>query len=163
VPGLVVRLELLARELDQLSEERLVVRQPLLFFELRALAVAGVGQEVDPVLGKLRALGLLGREDPADRPVFAGGETIDLALALHNKTNRDALHAASAQALGDLAPQQRRDFVADDAVEDSPRLLRVDPALVDQVRILERLLDFGLGDGVEDDALTLSSAMPSAC
>ena len=53
--GLVVGLELLAGQLDQLGDERVVLAEPLLALELGPLAVAGVGQEVVPLGGELLA------------------------------------------------------------------------------------------------------------
>ena len=135
----------------------LVLGEPLLALDLGALAVAGVGEEVVPLVGQhLAAVGVgLGGEDAGDLPVLVGDERLDLALALDDQPHGDALHAAGAEAPGDLPPQQRRDLVADDAVEDPPGLLGVHPVDVDRVRVLERLLDLGLGDGVEDDAAGL--------
>ena len=52
----VVRLELLPVQLDQLGVERIVLGQPLVFFDLGALAVAGVRQEMMPVVRELHAI-----------------------------------------------------------------------------------------------------------
>ena len=82
-----------------------------------------------------------GREDGLDRPVLAGGERLDLALALDDEADRDRLDAAGRQAAADLARQQRAERVADEAVDDAPRLLRVDEVLVDVARVRERLAD----------------------
>ena len=49
---LVASFELLAGQLDQLRLERLVLGEPLLAFVLGALAVAGVGQEIDTLGGQ---------------------------------------------------------------------------------------------------------------
>jgi hypothetical protein len=43
------------------------------------------------------------REDRLDRPVLARGERLDLALALHDQTDRDRLHATGRQPAADLA------------------------------------------------------------
>ena len=58
-----------------------------------------------------------------------------------------------AQPAGHLLPEQRRDLVADDTVEDPPGLLGVDAVGLDRTRVAERVLDLRLGDRVEDDAL----------
>src|SRR4051812_6228712 len=74
--GLVVRLELLAGQLDQLGDERVVIREPLLALVLGALAVAGVGEVVVP-FGRERLAGVeagVGGKDAADLPVFFGDE-----------------------------------------------------------------------------------------
>jgi hypothetical protein len=137
--------------------------EPALALELVRSPFAGVGEEVDPLVGELGAKRLVGRKDPADRPVFLRNERLDLALALDHEPHRDALHAAGAEALGDFAPQQRRNLVADDAVEDAAGLLGVHPALVDGWGCLKAFLDLALGDRFEDDPLHPAVGMPSAC
>ena len=59
------------------------------------------------------------------------------------------------QTPADLLPEEGADLVADQAVEDAPRLLGVDPLLVDPPGLLERGLDRLLGDLVEEDAVDL--------
>ena len=75
-------------------------------------------------------LAAVGREDDLDRPVLTRGEGTDLALAIDDQAHGDRLDTAGRQAGMDLAPQQRAERVADQAVEDSPRLLRVDEVVV---------------------------------
>ena len=65
-------------------------------------------------------------EQRLERPVLAGGERADLALALDDQAHGDRLHAAGRQAAADLARQQRAERVADEAVDDPARLLGVD-------------------------------------
>ena len=60
-----------------------------------------------------------------------------------------------AQAERELGPDQRRDVVADDAVEHAARALRVVKVLVEVARVVEPVLDALLGDLVELDALHL--------
>src|SRR5581483_2568666 len=96
-----------------------------------------------------------GGEDAADLPVFGGNEGFNFTFALDDQPHGHALHAAGAQALGDFAPEDGADFPAHDAVEDAARLLGVDPVHVDGHGVLKRLLDLGLRDRVEDDALRL--------
>ena len=88
-----------------------------------------------------------------DRPVLAGREGVDLALALDDEPHGDGLHAAGGQAAADLAPEQRAERVADEAVDDPARLLGVDEVLVDAARVGERLADRRLGDLVEGHAV----------
>ena len=76
-----------------------------------------------------------GREDGLDRPVLAGGEAEDLALALDDEPDGDGLHAAGRQAALDLLGEQRAQRVADQAVDDAARLLRVDEVHVDLARV----------------------------
>ena len=89
------------------------------------------------------------REDRLDRPVLAGGERIDLALALDDEPDRDRLDAAGRQAAADLARQQRAERVADEPVDDPAGLLRVDEVAVDVARVGERLADRRLRDLAE--------------
>ena len=56
----------------------------------------------------------------------SGYEGLDLALALADEAHGDRLHAARRQAAAHLVPQDRADLVADQAVEDAARLLRVE-------------------------------------
>ena len=90
-----------------------------------------------------------GREDRLDRPVLAGGEAVDLALALDDEAHGDRLDAPGRQAAADLARQERAERVADEPVDDPPRLLGVDEVHVDLARVGERLADGRLGDLVE--------------
>ena len=125
------------------GDDRLRLR---LVFELRlAVCIAVVAG------GELPAV--RGLEQRLDGPVFLGHERADLVFAVHDQTGRDALHAARGQAALDLAPQEGRQLVAHDAVEDTARLLRVDQIDVDVARVLDAVLDRGLGDLVEGDAL----------
>ncbi|MNC18922.1 hypothetical protein D3C75_668430 [compost metagenome] len=86
-------------------------------------------------------------------PVLFGNEGADLALAIHHQLRRHRLYTAGGQAAGDLGPQQRRDHVADHAVEEATRLLGVDPVDVQLAGLGEGLLDGLLGDLVEHHAL----------
>src|SRR2546427_10865375 len=56
----------------------------------------------------------------------------------------------------DLVPQERRQAVPDEAVEDAARLLRVHFPEVDAPGLGERRLDCALGDLVERDAVDVS-------
>jgi len=59
------------------------------------------------------------------------------------------LHPSCRQAGLDALPQHRRRLVADQAVQDAPRLLRVDLALIDVEGVGQRFGDRVLGDLVE--------------
>src|SRR5690242_11418966 len=59
----VIRFELLSADLDQLGRKRAVLAEPLLALELCAFAVAGVGEEVGPLLGQLRTARLVDRSE----------------------------------------------------------------------------------------------------
>ena len=76
-----------------------------------------------------------------ERPVFLGDEAFNLFFALADEAERDGLHASGRKAVLHLLPEQRRKIVADQPVEHSPRLLRVDLRVVDVHRILDRFAD----------------------
>ena len=95
------------------------------------------------------------RQDRLERPVLAGDERGDLALPLDDEPHRDGLDAAGRQAAANLARQERAEGVADQTVDDAPRLLRVDEVLVDAPRVGERLADRRFGDLAEGDAARL--------
>ena len=103
--------------------------------------------------GKLHAALLL--ELHADRPVFLGHERLNLLLAIAYKLDRHRLHAAGGKPLLDLAPEERTELVADDAIEHTPRLLRIHAIDIDRIRLLDRRLYGRLRDLVEDDAAVL--------
>jgi hypothetical protein len=88
-----------------------------------------------------------------DRPVLARLEVLDLALALDHHPQRHALHAPGGQPAPDLAPEQRRDLVPNQAVEHAPRLLGIDQTLVQLARMLERR-----ANGVARDLVELHPA-----
>ena len=90
-----------------------------------------------------------------DRPVFLLDEGFDFALAVNNQAHGDTLHAPGGQAIAHFLPQQFGHVVAHQPVEDAPRLLRVDEVHVNVARVAECVLNGGLGDFVEDDALDL--------
>src|SRR5581483_8948256 len=91
----------------------------------------------------------VGIEHPLDPPPATADEAHPLALARDDETGRDRLHAARGETAHDLFPKDRRDLVAVEAVEDPPRLLRVDEPLVDLARLVERTADRILRDLVE--------------
>ena len=92
-------------------------------------------------------------EPRVDRPVLDRDEGLDLALALADDPQRHRLDAAGGEAPPDLLPEKVRHLVADEPVDDSPRLLRVDASAVDLARLLHRREHGLLGDLVEADAL----------
>ena len=67
-----------------------------------------------------------------------------------DEPRRHRLDATGREPAHDLLPEDRRDLVAVEPVEDAPRLLRVDEPLVDVAGLVERLLDRVAGDLVED-------------
>ena len=90
-----------------------------------------------------------GHERADDVPVLGGAELDPLALALDHETRRDRLDAARGEALHHLPPEDRRDLVPVEAVEDPSGLLRVHEPVVDLASLAERALDRRLRDLVE--------------
>ena len=95
------------------------------------------------------------RQGRDQRPVFARDELLDLELAVADEPQRDRLHAAGRARARQLAPQHRREREADQIVERAARQIGVDQRAVDLARMLHRLGDRLLGDGVEHHALDL--------
>ena len=110
--------------------------------------------------GRLELRRLLGPEASVERPVLGRDEGLDLALALGDQAHRHRLHPPRREAAPDLVPEQGRELVADEPVQDAARLLRVDLVGVDLSRVLERLLHRPLRDLVEQDAVDLGALDP---
>ena len=86
-------------------------------------------------------------------PVAGSDEAHPLALAVDDQARGDGLHSACREPRHHLLPEDGRDLVAVQAVEDAARLLRVDEPVVDGARLLERTQDRVLGDLMEDHPL----------
>src|SRR5207244_13656920 len=114
-----------------------------------------VVEPLPPALGEPRREGRrLARLEPClDRPVLLGREAADLALALTDDAHGDRLHAARREPAAHLVPEQRRELVADQPVEDAARLLRVEAVSVELAGLLERFEDRLLRDLVEQHAM----------
>src|SRR6185436_2804871 len=130
----------LERSLD-LPRDFLVRNLGLLPVDLRQLRGKGRRR----IRGELRG----------ERPVFDRNERFDLFLAVDDHLHRHRLHAPRGEAAADFVPQQRRELVADEAVEHAPGLLRVDLVHIDLARILDGFPDGVLRDLVEEDAADL--------
>ena len=100
----------------------------------------------DDLRSELRQLG-------RDRPILPRNEGADLALAVDDQPHGNRLHAAGREAAADLRPQQRRDLIADQPVENPAGLLGVHHRHIDRMRVLERLEDGVFGDLVQLDPL----------
>ena len=88
-----------------------------------------------------------------EQPVFLRLEGADLIFAVDHDACGHRLHAPGGQAGLDLAPEQRAELIAHDAVEHAARLLRIDQILIDLARVLDALGDDLLRDLVEGHAL----------
>ncbi len=81
---------------------------------------------------------------------MAGDEGHPLPLALDDQPHRHALHAAGRKPRPNLPPQQRRDVVAVQPVDDPPHLLGPDQVLVDlRAGCFKRVADRLFGDLVK--------------
>ena len=90
-----------------------------------------------------------GLERPDDVPVARRHEHPPVALALDHEARGDGLDTTGRQARHDLLPEHGRHLEAVEPVEDAPRLLRVDEALVDVAGLLQGLPDRVARDLVE--------------
>jgi hypothetical protein len=89
------------------------------------------------------------RERDGHREVGDRDEGLALGLALDDDPQRHGLDAAGGEPAPDLVPEQLRDLVADQAVDDAPGLLGADAVLRDLAGLLDRARDRGLRDLVE--------------
>src|ERR1700733_5765753 len=102
-------------------------------------------------------------EKSVNRPVFPGDERPDFLFALDDQTERDRLNAPSGKTSANFVPQDRRNLVADQPVEDAAGLLRVDQVHVYLRGMLEGGFDCLLRDFVEHHAINLGRSRASEC
>ena len=105
-----------------------------------------------PVQGDEARGELAGVEYAVDVPVGGGDERDPGSLALDDQARGHGLNAAGGEALRDLLPENGRDLVPIETVEDPARLLGVDEPAVYVPGLLEGALDRIRGDLVEDHA-----------
>ena len=134
-----------AQVFDQRRRRLFVVDFQLALFALHrgqrrveALDLAAVGR----LLGKVRQ----------NAPILDGHEVLDLTLAFNDDAERDGLYPPRREAAAHLLAQQRAETVADEPVEDAPRLLGVHQIDVDLAGMLESRADGRFRDLVEHDA-----------
>src|SRR6185312_17115953 len=77
-----------------------------------------------------RGLALRRFQNGINRPVFDWNKRFDFLLALHDQAHRNGLHAARGESATYLVPEQRRNLIPDDAIQNPTRLLRVYQVLV---------------------------------
>ena len=92
------------------------------------------------------------RESRVDRPVLGAHVRHALTFPGDHEARGHRLHAAGGQGRADLAPQEGRDLVAVEAVEDAAGLLRVHEVRIQVARVLQGALDRFLRDFVEHHA-----------
>ena len=122
--------------------------------QLTLLAEVGTGRDQVTVHGgDARTEGLARRREcRIDRPVLGAHVRHAVTLTGDHEARGHRLHAARRQGRADLAPQEGRDLVAVEAVEDAARLLRVHEVRIQVTRVVERALDRFLRDFVEHHA-----------
>jgi len=98
---------------------------------------AVVGSALSPFQRQIRASnggGSAARQIASTDQYSSGLNAAISASRSHTRADRDRLDPAGGQPALDLVPQDRADLVADDAVEDPARLLRVGLVHVDLAR-----------------------------
>ena len=130
-----------------------------------ALELLGLGARSDvepldllsigPDEARLEGLAARCRERRNQRPVFVRNELLDFQLAVGDQPQCDRLHPAGRACARKLAPEHRREREPDEIVERTARPVGIDQSSVDRARMLHRIHDGLLGDGIEDDALDL--------
>ena len=86
------------------------------------------------------------------RPVFFRDKCSDLVLSIANRTGRYGLYTSGRQAALDIFPQERAEFIADNAIQDAPRLLRIHKLLIDGARMLDGIFHRRFCNFIESDA-----------
>src|SRR5579875_3063686 len=95
-----------------------------------------------------------------DGPVLLRREGLDRPFALADDAHGHRLHAPRREPAPHLLPEERRELVAHEPVEDAARLLRVDQVLVDGTGVLERFQHRLLRDLVEEHAVHVAPPSP---
>ena len=111
---------------------------------LRAVEGGGEGPQIG---GDAAEIGVQG-------PVFLGLKGPDLLLPLAHQPGGHRLDPSGGQAPADFFPQQRRELVAHDAVQDAAGLLGVHQVLVNGPRGGDGLVDHFFGDLIEGDPVS---------
>src|SRR5690349_5665476 len=104
-----------------------------------------------PEEARVEGRGLGGRKMRINRPVFFFLERFDLAFALDDQTKRNGLHTPGGKATTYFVPKQRRNLVSDQAIKNTPRLLRVNQVLINVAWMFESLAHRTLRDFVKRD------------
>ena len=121
----------------------------------RLVTFIAARHECVPVFRHRCALGGVRRHGSLNLPVLIRLECTNLALAINNESQRNALHAPRAESAGHLLPQHRADHVTHDAVQDAARLLRVHAVDINRPGRLERLENGAAGDLIKLHTLRL--------
>ena len=131
-------------------------QQPRLFIlqraRLRIEVLAGGDALITETDQRRDELASLAFEPRLEIPIHRGVECAPLFFTLDDQADSDALHAARAESGLHFLPEQRRERVAIETIENAPALLRSHEVLVHVGRILERVLDGLFRDLVKHDA-----------
>ena len=119
--------------------------------DVEALDLLAVGADE----ARLEGVAARRQQGRDQRPIFARDELFDLEFAVADQPQRHRLHAARRAGARQLAPQHGGEGEADQIVQRTARHIGVDQRTVDLARILHRVRDRLLGDGVEHHALDL--------
>ena len=92
---------------------------------------------------------LLGVELDIDGPVLALDKGADLALAVDNQAQSHGLNAPGRKPAPDFVPQEWRDLIAYQAIQNTARLLGVHQIQIHRTRLLESFLNGVGGDFIE--------------
>ena len=119
---------------------------------VRLIVDAVVFVTVEP---RLERRWILRSQAGVEGPVLFGAEGLALALAVDDYPERNRLHPAGADAALDLVPQQWAQLVADQAVEDAARLVRVEQVVIELRGIGDRLFYGGRRNLMQQHAADL--------
>ena len=146
-----------SQRLGERGRERLVERDGVRPFEHTAVGEVAAARHLLAIEAcEPRGEGSVaggGGERGVEVPVARPDEREPLALAVDDESGCSRLHAARTETRPDLAPQHGADLVAVEAVEDAPRLLRVDKRRIELARVVDSALDGLRRDLVKDHAL----------
>ena len=138
--------------LRQPASSRLVETDEVVLAEGRIGGEVATLRDAPSVDGHEPGIERAGVEAGRDIPVVGRDEGDPLALALDDESRGDGLNPSRGEPARDLLPQNRRDLIAIQPIEDAPGFLRVDQALVDHAGVLERSPDRLARDLVKDHA-----------
>ncbi len=140
-----------AADLHEVTGERAVIGEPghPVADQRRPSAFVALRHEGRPVAVEAGCGRHVERHAPRDLPRFRRRELANLQLAIDHDPGCHALHASGREPAGHLLPEDRRDLVADDPVDDPAGLLRLHAGHVDGPRRLEGPLHLRLRDRVE--------------
>ncbi len=152
------------QDLERLTLDRLDERlglRPIEQCHVIALQLAGVGIEVlarrDALPPETHEVGLEhfvggSLEGGHQVPVLGLAETYARLFSLHQQPYRHGLHAPGRQLRLDLTPQHGGNSVPVEAIDNAPRLLRLNHVRINVAGIVQRLQDRHLGDLVKHHA-----------